>query len=237
MPSKAVTCSPGRRSTPFERWMAPISPPTSPPRTRSSGDLVGEDRGHLDAELSQRGRDLAADESRAHDDCAPARHRLLLDRVALSFGPEVVDSGQAGARDLELPVAPAGRDQDLVISELLVRVQGHRVRGGIDGHDAGAAAELDVVIGVPAGRSYVPAVEILLGPQVGLGQRRAAEGDARFPADEHHRSRETLLPDGGGGVAARHAAADDHDRVPAGSLRHAVHSASRSGNARRCRRR
>ena len=167
--------------------MAPISAPTCPPRTRLQRGPAREDRGHLDAELSQRGRHLAADESHADDDRAPASRRLLLDRVALGHRAQVVDPGQAGPGNREPPVPPSGGDQDLLVGEFLARVQGHRVRGGIDGHHAGAAAELDIVAGVPVGRPDVPAVEILLGPQVGLGQRRTAEGDARFPADEHDR--------------------------------------------------
>ena len=58
-----------------------------------------EDRGHLDAELGQRGRYLAADEPHADDDRAPARHRLPLDRVALGFCAQVMDPGQVGPGD------------------------------------------------------------------------------------------------------------------------------------------
>ena len=100
------------------------------------------------------------------------------------------------------------------------------MRGGIEGRDARSAAQVYVVFGIPAGWPDVPAFEILLRPQVRLGQRRTAEGDARFLADDHDRSGETLLPQGGGGVAPRDAAADDHDRAPADSLRHGVHSAA-----------
>ena len=41
-PSKAVTWSPGRSSTPFARWMAPIRAPTCPPSTFSSGARPGK---------------------------------------------------------------------------------------------------------------------------------------------------------------------------------------------------
>jgi len=146
-----------------------------------------------------------------------------------------VDPGQAGPGDPEPPVASAGGDQDLLVADFLARGQGDGVRGGVDGHRGfGSGAQLDVMLGVPAGRPDVPAVQILLGPQVGLGQRRTAEGDAWFPAEEHDRPGEALLPERGGGVAAGHAAADDHDRVLASALGHAVHYrfSARSGVVR-----
>jgi hypothetical protein len=52
-----------------------------------------EDRGNPHSELPQRGRYLAADESHAHDDRAPARHRLPLDRVAFGHRAQIVNPG------------------------------------------------------------------------------------------------------------------------------------------------
>ena len=179
-----------------------------------------EDRGHAHPELGQRGRHLAPDEPHAHDDRAPVRHRLPLDRVAVGHRAQVVDPGQAGPGDPEPPVPPSGGYQELVVPKLLARVQDDRVRGGIDGFDARSAETVYVMFGVPAGRPDIPAFEILLRPQVGLGQRRTTEGDARFLADDHDRSRKTLRSEGCGGVAPRDATADDHDRAHTGSLRH-----------------
>ena len=183
-----------------------------------------EDRGHPDAQLGQRGRHLAADEPHANDDRAPARRRLSLDRIALGHRAQVVDPGQPGPGNAEPPVPSARGDQDLLVSEFFARAQDDRVRGGIDGRHARSAAQVNVVSGIPAGLD-VPAVEILLRPQVGLGQRRPAEGNARLRADEHDRSPETLLPEGGGGVSPCETTADDYDRARAGSFRHEVHSA------------
>ena len=42
VPSKAATCSPASSSTPFARWMAPITAPTWSPRTLSSGSRPGK---------------------------------------------------------------------------------------------------------------------------------------------------------------------------------------------------
>ena len=72
------------------------------------------------------------------------------------------------------------------------------MRGRIDARDARSAANVYAVFGVPGGRPDIPAVEILFRPQVSLGQRRPSERDARFPADDHDRPGETLLPQGGG---------------------------------------
>ena len=45
----------------------------------------------------------------------------------------------------------------------------------------------------------------------GTSSARPAKRDTRIPADDHDRSGESLLPQGGGRVAPREAAADDHD--------------------------
>jgi hypothetical protein len=77
------------------------------------------------------------------------------------------------------------------------------------------------VFGVPAGWPDIPAVEVLFRSQVRLGQGRPPEWDARFRADHHDRSSETLIPQGSGRVAPREAAADDHDLALADTFRHA----------------
>jgi hypothetical protein len=101
------------------------------------------------------------------------------------------------------------------------------VRIWIDCHH-GAIAKLDIVIGIPAGWPDVPGFEILLGSQVRLRQRRTAEGDTGFPADDDHRPSETLLPERRGRVAARDASANDHDGVSVGSHSHALHSGAQA---------
>ena len=97
------------------------------------------------------------------------------------------------------------------------------MRGGIDDCDLGPHQTVYVVLLIPAGRLDVPAREILLRAQVGLGERGPAEGDARFLADNGDRVPEPLLPQGHGGIAPGHAAADDHDSGLAGILRHLMH--------------
>src|SRR5512135_1504069 len=136
-----------------------------------------------------------------------------------------MNPGQLSPGNTEPPILSSGGHQDLLVPELLARAQDDRVRGRIDGRDARSAAKVYTVFGVPASRPDIPAFEVLLRPQVSLGQRRTTKRDARFLADDHDRSGETLLPQGRGGIASRHAAAHDHDRVPADCLSHGVHSA------------
>ena len=69
-------------------------------------DLAGEDHGDPDPELGQRGRDLAADEPRAHHDRVPARYRLPLDRVALGLRAQVAEPGQAGSGTVSFRLRP-----------------------------------------------------------------------------------------------------------------------------------
>ena len=97
------------------------------------------------------------------------------------------------------------------------------MRGGIDDRNTGPSETIYVVLLIPAGRPDIPVREILLRPQVRLGERRPAKGDARFPADNGDPVPESLLPQGYGGIAPGHAAADDHDSGPAATLRHLIH--------------
>ncbi len=97
------------------------------------------------------------------------------------------------------------------------------MRGGIDDRDTGPGEPAHVVLLIPSGRPDIPVGEILLRPQVGLGQRRPPKGDARFVADNGDPALVTLLPQGYGGIAPGHTAADDHDSGPAGTLRHLLH--------------
>jgi hypothetical protein len=147
----------------------------------------GKDRGNPDPQLAQRGRHLAADEPHADDNRGAAGHRLPLDGVAFGHRPQVVNPGPISPVALDPPVAAAGGDQHFLVPDRLPGIQRDRVRGGVDGHD-GSVAPLDVVLGVPVGRPDIPAREVLLRPQVGLGQRRTPERHARFPAGNHDRS-------------------------------------------------
>jgi hypothetical protein len=76
-----------------------------------------EDSRHLNSQLGERSRYFAADESHAHHDRAPARHRFPLDRVALSHRAQVVHARQIGSGDAEPPVASSGGYQSHLVAE------------------------------------------------------------------------------------------------------------------------
>src|ERR1022692_1442439 len=182
-----------------------------------------KDGGHVHPELRQRGRHLGADEAHAHYDRAPARHSFALDGIALSDRTQVVEARQVGPRKLEPPVPPTRGDQDLLVLQLLARAEEHRMRGGIDDRGTGPHETVHIVLLIPAGWPDTPAREILLGPQVRLGQRRPAKGDTRLLADNDDPVPVTLLPQGYGGVAPGHGGADDHDSGPGRTLGHLMH--------------
>ena len=132
------------------------------------GCALREGRGHPNPKLRQGGRDLAADEAHAHDHRVAIRHSLALDRIALGHCPKLVDPGQLRPGNVEPPVPTAGGDQDLLVLDLLARLEDHFVRGGIH-RGNGRLEPFDIVLLIPTGRSDIPAVEILLRPEVGLG--------------------------------------------------------------------
>ena len=187
------------------------------------GYALREGRGHPNPELRQGGRDLAADEAHAHDDRVAIRHGLALDRIALGHCPKLVDPGQLGAGDVEPPVPPAGGDQDLLVLDLLARIEDHLVRGGIH-RGNGRLEPFDIVLLVPVGGSDVPAVEILLRPEVGLGQRGTTEWDPRLVADEHDSAPKPLIPKSRRGVPSGETATDDDDRLGSVLRGHRAHS-------------
>src|ERR1022692_4354676 len=187
------------------------------------GESAGKDGGHVHPELRQRGRHLGADEAHAHYYRAPTRHGFALDRLALSDRAQVVEARQVSPRKLEPPVPSTRGYKDLLVLQLLTRAEEHCMRGGIDDRDTGPNEPVHVVLLIPAGGPDIPVREFLLRPQVCLGERGPAKGDARFSADNGDPVAVTLLPQGYGGVAPGHGAADDHDSGPARTLRHLIH--------------
>ena len=100
------------------------------------------------------------------------------------------------------------------------------MRDRINSHHAGLAKALYIVLFVPAGGSDIPVLEILLRPQIRLGERRTAKRDARFSADDCDPASVTLFPESYGGIAPSDAAPNDHDRTATDSRIHRVHSAA-----------
>ena len=86
------------------------------------------------------------------------------------------------------------------------------IGGGVAGGNAAATLREEgfpgpVVLisrepGVPFGRPPLSKTYLRSEEDLGAWYVRPAEGHARFPADEHDGPGETLLPEGGGGIAA-----------------------------------
>jgi hypothetical protein len=89
--------------------------------------------------------------------------------MALRHRAKLMDPWQLSPGKLKPPVSSSGGYQDLLILDLLARVQDHVVRGGIHGDNARLDEQFDIVLRIPVGRSDIPAVEILLRTEVGLG--------------------------------------------------------------------
>jgi hypothetical protein len=189
------------------------------------GYALREGRGHPNPELRQGGRDLAADEAHAQDHRVAIRHSLALDRIALGHRSKLVDSGQLGPGDVEPPVPAARGDQNLLVLDLLARLEDHLVLGGIHLSN-GRLEPFDIVLLIPGGGSDVPPVEILLRPEVGLGQRGTTEWDPRFVADDHDSAAKSLIPKSRRGVPSGETATDNDDGLGTVLRRHRSHSFS-----------
>ena len=210
-PSNAATRSPASSSTPCSPWIAANAAPTSSPRTRSSGARPGKiavtrtPSCLSDAATSQPMNPIPTTTA-----CRPACD-LPLDRLALGDRAQIVDPRQLRARHLEPAVPAAGRDQELLIAELLARIEHDRVGGRVDLHDAGLHESLDAMLLIPTRGLDVPPVEILLRAQVRLGQRRAAERNPRLSANDHNPPEKPSSRSVGCGIASGQPTADDHD--------------------------
>ena len=126
-------------------------------------------------------------------------------------------------RDVEPPVPPPGGDQGLLVLDFLARIEDHLVCGGIH-RGYGRLEPLDIVLLVPVRGPDVPAVEILLRPEVGLGKRRTTEWDPRLVADEHDSAPKSLISKSRRGVPSGETGTDDDDRLGIVLRGHRAHS-------------
>ena len=139
-PSNAVTLSPASSSTPCSRWIAANAAPT----------CIAEnalERQRRPAKIAvtrtpscvQRSGDLAADEAHPDHDRVPA---CAASRLIASHSATVRSwwiPCELGAGNVEPAVAPTGRDQQLLVGELLAGIERDRVCAGVDRDDAGFA--------------------------------------------------------------------------------------------------
>ena len=171
-------------------------------QSAGQGDAMALDRRHVEAELTERRRHLAADEPEAHDGDARRTLGGGADAVRVLHGAELEDAGQAGARRLERAVAAARRHEELVIGEPLAPRQHDLLPRGIDGGGGDPEAELDARGGIVVGGLHELVLEPVLPAQVALRQRRTVIGQPGLRADEHDLAVESPLAQRGGGSGA-----------------------------------
>ena len=123
----------------------------------------------------------------------------------------MMDARQLCPRNEDAFVPSAGRDQQLAELDYLAGVQVEASLLGVETH-RGGVDQLDVVLGEPLGRLDIPARQVLLATQVGLGERRPPKRHARLIPYEDETPGVTLLPQGPGGDAARYACPEDGNR-------------------------
>jgi len=151
----AATCSPASSSTrsPVDGADQRADLSAQDPVQRGP---AGKDRSHPNPSCRQRGRHLATDEPHADHDRAPARRRLLLDRVALGHRAQIVDPGQLGPANPEPPVTRSGGYEDLLVADLLARAEDDRMRGRIDAATLALRTSTPCSAYQPAGLTYQP---------------------------------------------------------------------------------
>ena len=155
--------------------------------------------------------DLQADVAATHDDDAPGRPEILLDRVHVGDGAQVVNTRKVASRCREFARSGTCREQQLVVADLGTIATGDALAIGIDSLDAHAATDVDVSALVePRGPKVHPA-EIVLAGEVLLRQRRTLIGDVRLFADYQDLALVVLLTQARRSLSGGVAAADDDD--------------------------
>jgi hypothetical protein len=175
------------------------------------GADAAQNRGHVDPQLTEGCRNLAADESHADNDRVAPWNRHLFDGVAVGARAQSQHPGKSCARDRQASIAAAGGQQQPIEGDALARVaEDDLARLQVDRLHSRAQA-LDVVLPIPVRRLDRPRRPVLLAAQVRLGQGRTAERFLRLVPDQHHAFPISLLAQGGCRVTAAQTGADDHD--------------------------
>ena len=193
-------------------------PRAEDPEERGSEQL--DDR-HLDAELSERCRDLRPDEPHPHDHDPARAESPGTDRVGVRDPPELQHPVESGPRHVQHPVPDAGRDQGRIERDAPAVAEGDGPCSRIDPLDHRPQADLDLLLLPPSGRTDEQLLRGLLATQVRLGQPRTLVRLVRFVAEHDQTAVEPGSAQrrrrGGGGErrADDHEGAVGHGRVQA----------------------
>src|SRR5947207_6285428 len=104
-----------------------------------------------------------------------------------------MDARQLCPRNEDAFVASPGRDQQLAEFDDLAGVQVEASLLGVE-TNRGGADHLDIVLVEPLGRLDIPARQVFLATQVGLGERRPPKRHARLIPYEEETPGVTHLP-------------------------------------------
>jgi hypothetical protein len=114
------------------------------PREDARRDL---DDGNADAELAGGSGDLEADQASADHREMPRGLELRGERVAVSFGAQIVDAWRAERQHRQLAHRRPGGDDERVIGQAPARRRDHRADGAIDRDAARMKHQCDAVAG------------------------------------------------------------------------------------------
>ena len=202
---------------------------------KPGADLLAEDRRerggesldhrHLDAEPAGGCRDLLADESGPDDRETGAGSQLLAQPAGVGEGAQGVDVLVA-LEEGQPPRGAAGRDQQLLVAQLLAGVEPHGAGARVERLGAGAEQELDPFLLVPPGGPVGDGLLLDRAGQQLLRERRPVVGWVGLGADDPDRPVVAAAAERLRAALGRQAAADDQDS----SVAH--HASSVAGIAR-----
>ena len=152
-----------------------------------------------------------ADPPGADDHDAGFRGERGTQGLGLRQGPQVKNVAQACAWYVDAARRRTGREHQLVVA-YSAAAERHQVRGRVDHRDGDPGAQVDVVLGVPAGRMDEGRLSFFLAEEVALGERRSFVRAIRFAAEEHHLPVKAFRPERLCRLSASQPASHDHER-------------------------
>src|SRR5262245_45394991 len=139
----------------------------------------------LDAELSQRRRDLRADESKTDDDGVASPARCFPDSIAILDRAQLEDALEVGARHGKRLVASAGGYEQAIVGHGIAMLHDDHFSQGIDRGRPHSEAELDVALLIERGVIDELVFESVRTAEITLRQGRPVVRQLALSADEH----------------------------------------------------